>query len=359
MKPLIVIESLVQRLGIRVVLDRLNLTIAAGEYCVVLGRSGSGKSTLLNAIAGLIVPDAGVIELDGKIITRLQPDRRDVSISFQDDRLYPHWTIRRTLAYSHSRQTCLRSDPDAVNQIAKQFSIVDCLDRRPHQVSGGQLRRAALAKAILRRPALLLLDEPLHGLDASLRDDFIHLLGNLDRDRGEEMRPMAVIHVTHDGDEAMRLADRIAVLQDGSISQFAPPTQVYREPINAVVADALGARPVNRIAMSRFVRIATRWPENWTNRKDPMHDDPVVLIRPEWIRFRSSLDPASMPDQPIVWDVTLISRRFVAGRWECNWTDGDQVWITLTTDCPGEQNETLDSGLTYQLSIDFGNVILC
>lgn len=164
-------------------LDGLDLDIQAGEYVVALGPSGCGKSTLLQIIAGLIPPDAGEITLGSRVLNRVAPLDRDVSILFQDDRLYPHWSLRQNLEIAVRRSAVKAAINEGLNAVDRavlmqRLGIDDLLERRPDQVSGGQLRRAALAKALLRQPAICLLDEPLAAIDATLREDVIRLLSN-------------------------------------------------------------------------------------------------------------------------------------------------------------------------------------
>ena len=309
------------------VLRSLDFSLAAGEHCAILGRSGSGKSTLLRLIAGLIPLESGLIEIHQRSVARTSPKDRDVALMFQDDRLYPHWTLRQAMKRAWQASVVARQDETELESLAQRFQIADILDRRPDQVSGGQLRRAALAKAILRRPAILLLDEPLHGLDASLREDFLSLLTELPRQRGRAadgtpLPPTAIVHVTHDGDEAMRLADRIAVLEEGRVVQSGTPIEIYHRPRTLAVACSLGHPPVNvvsAIACDAFAleMIGDQW-----------------IIRPESIEVVR--DRTATSDE-IRWHAKLIQSRFVNGRWVSLWRSHEQAWRCVSMEDPMEK----------------------
>jgi len=214
-----------------------------------------------------------------------------------------------------------------VECLAARFQITDILDRRPDQVSGGQLRRAALAKAILRRPTILLLDEPLHGLDASLREDFLSLLNELPRRRGrtadgKPLPPTAIVHVTHDGDEAMRLADRIAVLDQGRIVQSATPWEIYRRPQTLAVARALGQPSVNvilPIARNAFALDANA--AHW-------------IVRPEDIKVMFGPNDGSDEAR---WPAELVQSSFVNGSWISLWRSHQQEWRCVSGEDPREK----------------------
>ena len=219
------------------VLSDLNLQIESGHYVVLLGPSGCGKTTTLRMIAGLGKPDRGRILLHGEDVTNVPPRRRDVAMVFQGDALYPHLTIRQSMRYA------LKGVSDAAARIknsAAQVGIDHLLDRRPSQLSGGELRRAAVAKGISRGASIRLLDEPLSAIDASavhsLQDQLL---------RWHHEYPGTTLHVTHDGNEAMRLADRIAVMHEGRIAQYATPDEIYCRPATKSVAMAIGWPPMS------------------------------------------------------------------------------------------------------------------
>jgi len=227
----------------RKILRELDLRIEAGEYVVLLGPSGCGKTTTLRMIAGLDRPDQGSVRINGRDVSAVPPRHRDVAMVFQQDALYPHLSIRQSIRCG------LEHFPDAQTRLleaARMVGIDSLLDRLPSQLSGGELRRAAVAKAIARRAAVRLLDEPLSAIDATavhaIQDHLSHWHADF---------PGTTLHVTHDGNEAMRLADKIAVMQRGRMLQFASPGVIYDAPASIQVALAVGWPPMNFFA-ARF-----------------------------------------------------------------------------------------------------------
>ncbi|MGE0718590.1 MAG: ABC transporter ATP-binding protein [Alphaproteobacteria bacterium] len=235
-----------KRYGRTVALAGLDLRIEAGEFVSLLGPSGSGKTTTLNILAGLLEPDGGTVEIGGRDVTRLSPDRRDIAMVFQNYALYPHMTIAENLAFPlRARGRALPADAIAakVRAVADALGIGHLLERQPREVSGGQQQRVALGRAMVRDPKVFLLDEPLSNLDARLRLRMRHDLKALH----QRLRSTAV-YVTHDQGEAMSLSDRIAIYSGGVLQQFAPPVEIYRRPVNAFVANFMGEREMNNIA---------------------------------------------------------------------------------------------------------------
>ena len=335
------------------ILRDLDLTLSPGEYCVVLGKSGGGKSTLLRIIAGLLQAASGKTRINGIDVENTVAKDRDVALLFQDDRLYPHWSIRRTLELADQRSPLFDPLDKAVDSLADRFEIGDILNRRPDEVSGGQLRRAALAKAILRRPAIALLDEPLHGLDAGLREHVVTMLTDFPTDRGDQLPSTAILHVTHDGDEAMRLGDQIAVLDGGRIVQKGTPSDIYYRPQSIAVADALGQPPANRMKCNQFIAVVNCADELLKSRSLEFKTDDWVLIRPESIAIEQTLDNAIASNR-VTWDVRWVSTRLVAGRWLSHWVRGDQTWVTITESDPESiRNEAGE----VELSVAFEDLI--
>lgn len=226
-------------------LEPTSLTIDAGEFLTLLGPSGCGKSTTLSLIAGLEYPSSGRIYVDGQDVTDSPPQRRDVAMVFQSYALYPHLNVydniafplrlrRRGLGESQVRQM--------VTATAGTLGIDQLLERVPRQLSGGQRQRVALGRAIVRRPAAFLLDEPLSNLDNQLRVQMRSELKEL-----HSSLQATMIYVTHDQAEAMVLSDRMAVMKDGVVQQVGRPLEVYRNPANTFVASFLGERGMNLI----------------------------------------------------------------------------------------------------------------
>lgn len=219
--------------GRRAALDGVSFSVGDGETLVVLGPSGAGKTTLLRVLAGLEAADSGSIALDGRDITSLQPDRRRIAMVFQDDALFPHMTIAQNLAFAGAGE-------DRVHSVARALEIDRHLRERPARLSGGERQRAALARAVLSDPRVLLLDEPLAHLDPQLR---VHV-----RRQFAEFRRQfsgAVIHVTHDHVEALSVGDRLAIMIDGRIIQHGSPRDVYNYPSNVRVARFFGSPAMN------------------------------------------------------------------------------------------------------------------
>jgi multiple sugar transport system ATP-binding protein len=222
------------------VLDGVTLAMEACEFVAFLGPSGSGKSTLLRIIAGLEALDDGEVWLEGRRIDQLAPGDRDVAMVFQHYALYPHMSVRENMAFG-LRNARVAKDEIAtrVAEAARVLEIEEHLDKKPAQMSGGQRQRVAIGRAIVKKPKLFLLDEPLSNLDAALRNRTRVELAQLRR-RVEA----AVIMVTHDQAEAMTLADRIVVMNDRKIQQVGAPMEIYTRPANAFVARFVGSPPM-------------------------------------------------------------------------------------------------------------------
>ncbi len=229
-----------KRFGATVALDGLSLAMAPGEFLALLGGSGSGKSTLLRLIAGFEVPDAGRVLLDGADLAPLPPHRRPVGMMFQGYALFPHLSVFDNVAYGLRREGVARAE--IAQRVAEALAMVGLSEqvrRRPHQLSGGQRQRVALVRALVRRPRLLLLDEPLAALDAGLRERTGLELRAIQRATGA-----GFVMVTHDQAEALALADRVAVLNEGRLAQLASPVELYERPASRFVARFLGAANV-------------------------------------------------------------------------------------------------------------------
>ncbi|HWF83922.1 MAG TPA: ATP-binding cassette domain-containing protein [Vicinamibacterales bacterium] len=225
----------------RVAVQDLTLEIGDGELLVLVGPSGCGKSTVLRLIAGLETPTSGRILIDGRDMTGVPPNERDLAMLFQSYALYPHKTVADNLGFGLRMRGVDRGVIESrVGAVAAALQIEPLLDLKPAQLSGGQRQRVALGRAIVREPRAFLLDEPLSNLDPQLRVDTRAELGQLHRRLRATM-----IHVTHDQEEAMTLGDRIAVLRDGAAEQVAPPLQVYQRPVNTFVATFVGSPKMN------------------------------------------------------------------------------------------------------------------
>ena len=217
-------------------LQPTSLTIRKGEFFSILGPSGSGKTTTLRLIAGFERPDRGVISLAGKVVTRLPPDKRNVNTVFQNYALFPHLTIGENVAYPLIMKKV--SKAEISKRVADALQLVEMKgfeDRLPHQLSGGQRQRIALARALVGRPVVLLLDEPLGALDLRLRQQMQHILTSLQDQLG-----LTFVYVTHDQGEALSMSDRVAIMSDGRIEQVGSPEDLYYSPKNQFVAKFVG-----------------------------------------------------------------------------------------------------------------------
>lgn len=218
-------------------LSGVSFDVAPGEVLTLLGPSGCGKSTLLRIVAGLEEPSEGALTLDGRDLSSVPAGRRDVGFVFQSYALYPHLTVRGNLSLALQVQGLAAPDlARRVGETAEMLGLEALLDRRPAQLSGGQQQRVALGRALVRRPRLLLLDEPLSNLDALLREEMRGELRALFR-----RLSATVIYVTHDQSEAMSLSDRVLVLDAGKARQCAPPLELYRRPADVFTATFVGS----------------------------------------------------------------------------------------------------------------------
>jgi ABC-type sugar transport system ATPase subunit len=219
----------------------VSLEIASGEFMVLVGPSGCGKSTLLRLVAGLEEPSAGAIAIDGADVAGLEPRERDVAMVFQNYALYPHMTVRKNLEFPLRMRCWPRARSAAkVEEVAGLLGLADLLERKPRQLSGGQMQRVALGRALVREPRVFLFDEPLSNVDARVRAEMRAELKTLHRRLGVTM-----IYVTHDQVEAMTLGGRIAVMDRGRLEQVGPPLEVWSAPSSAFVAGFLGSPPMN------------------------------------------------------------------------------------------------------------------
>jgi ABC-type sugar transport system ATPase subunit len=234
-------KDIVGKKGTQRVLGELSLEVADGELLVLVGPSGCGKSTLLRCIAGLEELSRGAIRMDGRDLTGLQPRDRDIAMVFQSYALYPHLTVRDNLAFGlKMHRTPAPEIARRIDEVAGMLGLSALLERKPAQLSGGQRQRVAMGRAVVRHPKLFLFDEPLSNLDAALRGQMRVELRRLHQRLGA-----TTIYVTHDQVEAMTLADRIAVLDQGALMQVGPPSELYAQPANLFVARFIGTPEMN------------------------------------------------------------------------------------------------------------------
>ncbi|MFM8777039.1 MAG: ABC transporter ATP-binding protein [Actinomycetota bacterium] len=233
---LVELRSLCKNFGAVKAADNVSLDIESGEFITLLGPSGSGKTTVLRLIAGFENPDSGSIHLSGKDITHLPPFDRDVNTVFQDYALFPHMTALVNVEYGlRTRKVPKDQRTRQAREAIAAVKLEHATDRLPHQLSGGQRQRIALARAMVLRPKVLLLDEPLGALDRRLREEMQEELKSIQRDAG-----ITFIFVTHDQEEAMRMSDRIVIFNEGRIEQVGTPRDLYERPSTAFVAGFVG-----------------------------------------------------------------------------------------------------------------------
>lgn len=237
----VTLKNISKRFGQTGALSNIDLRIEDGEFCVLLGPSGCGKSTLLNIIAGLIPQDSGSILMDSEPIEHLSPRERDVAMVFQNYALYPHMTVSQNLSFGlRMRKVPKDIIEERIQETAQLLGIETLLERKPRELSGGQQQRVAMGRALVRRPRLFLLDEPLSNLDARLRTDVRLELKQLHRKiQG------TILYVTHDQVEAMTLGDKVVIMQSGEIRQIGSPMDVYDQPVDTFVAKFIGSPEMN------------------------------------------------------------------------------------------------------------------
>lgn len=326
-------ENVKKRFKDTVVIKGFNLTINDGEFFTFVGPSGCGKSTILNMIAGLEPLTEGTIYFDGVVMNNVQPKDRDVAMVFQNYALYPHMTVYENMAFPLRMKKIKAEVIDReVRRVASVIGIEDLLGRKPASLSGGQRQRVALGRAIIRKPKVFLMDEPLSNLDARLRIEMRSELKKLHRELG-----ITTVYVTHDQAEAMSLSDRVAVIHQGEIQQCGTPHEVYLRPANIFVAGFIGSPPINFIPA--YVRsyeplkidckgimlspLVTTVPER---------DKLIIGIRPEDIRI--SLE---RPEKGIEVSVSIIEP---AGSF--NWVD--VIWNDVNIKGISELNQELKAG---------------
>lgn len=236
-KPIISFRNVVKKFGSMVAVDNVSLDIEPGEFFALLGPSGCGKTTLLRMLAGFEVPSEGHVLIDGQDMGETPPNQRPVNMVFQSYAVFPHMSVAKNVAYGLKIDGVPQSEIDArVQEALELVQLGHLASRRPDQLSGGQRQRVALARALIKKPKVLLLDEPLSALDAKLREAMRFELSQLQQKVG-----ITFIMVTHDQDEALAIASRIAVMHKGGISQLGTPSDLYEFPASRFVADFIGS----------------------------------------------------------------------------------------------------------------------
>ncbi len=321
------------------ILHGFDLAIEPGELIVVVGPSGCGKSTLLRLIAGLDAPSGGDITLGGRRVNGLDPSRRDIAMVFQNYALYPHMSVFENMAYGLRLRGLDRTAiKGRVDWAAELLHLSPLLDRKPKQLSGGQRQRVAMGRALVRKPALFLFDEPLSNLDAQLRNEMRIEIKQLQQSLG-----ITMLYVTHDQVEAMTLADRLVVLRAGRIEQVGVPMDLYERPDTLFVAGFLGAPSMNLVSVTTDVvgRLVLDRGGVW----------PMAVAGPPATRYRLGIRPediaVSATGAGLQGQVALIERLgadsivhirpnggmdVLLARLQgpCSWKIGDQVSVNST-----------------------------
>ncbi|MGZ8501238.1 MAG: ABC transporter ATP-binding protein [Candidatus Limnocylindrales bacterium] len=354
-QPTLVLRGLAKHYRDVVAVDGLDLDVRRGEFLTLLGPSGSGKTTTLRMIAGFTVQSAGTIEIDGVDMSRTPPYRRNVGMVFQNYALFPHMTAGENIAFPLEMRRMARTE--IKQRVAEALALVE-LDRfagrYPRQLSGGQQQRIALARAVVFRPRLLLMDEPLGALDRKLREALQLEIMHISRELGA-----TVIYVTHDQEEALVMSDRIAIFRDGRIEQLGTGEDLYDRPISLFVADFIGE---SNILRGRFERDAAG---GWLTRGDwrwrvggpaveraSVEDGSAaaLIVRPERLRIvgpgeegtvGTNRVEATVSDVLYLGSVRKYELRLTDGQaavvrqpvgGEREWTDGDRVRLTWAVD---------------------------
>ena len=293
--PVLELRHVDIRYGRVTVVEDASFEVAKGEFVTLLGPSGSGKTSLLRAIAGFVVPSAGEVRLDGARMESVPPFERDVGMVFQNYALFPHMTVAKNLSFGPRMMHIPKAETETrVNDALAKVQLSEFAGRYPHELSGGQQQRVAIARALAMRPSLLLLDEPMSNLDARLRAQMRSQLIELLKGLG-----VTALAVTHNQEEALAMSDRIIVMAQGGIRQIGVPTEIYRRPVDAFVADFIGDANVIHARYTGSVGDLARFDADAGVRFYAVNpvvgglDQCVLLVRPESIVLTRESDASA------------------------------------------------------------------
>ncbi|PVZ62948.1 spermidine/putrescine ABC transporter ATP-binding protein PotA [Pelagibaculum spongiae] len=287
--PIIKLSNVSKHFDGKQVVHPIDLTINDGEFITLLGPSGCGKTTILRMIAGLEAPDQGEIWLKDRKITQLDASQRPINTVFQSYALFPHMSVFENIAFGLRMQKVAESEiRQRVKEALEMVRLPDLANRKPHQLSGGQQQRIAIARAVVNRPRLLLLDEPLSALDYKLRKQMQNELKRIQRELG-----ITFLFVTHDQEEALSMSDRVLVMRNGTVEQSGTPREVYETPRNMFVARFVGeinvfnGKLIRRLSENRIKADVDGWIRslNCDNQQLQPGDSIKVLLRPEDLRI--------------------------------------------------------------------------
>jgi|HigsolmetaAR202D_1030399.scaffolds.fasta_scaffold11571_3 iron(III) transport system ATP-binding protein len=342
------LENLTKRFGDTVAVDGASLTVASGEFVALLGPSGCGKTTLLRLIAGFEIPDSGELRIGGRTVAAdgsgLPPERRRVGMVFQDYALFPHLTVEQNIAYGLARRP-KRERAARVAELVALVGLQGLEGRYPHELSGGQQQRVALARALAPEPAVVCLDEPWSAIDPLLRQSMRSELAEILRQAGT-----TVVLVTHDQEEALALADRVALMRDGRIVQVASPERLYHEPVDRWSASFVGpanfleGRLADGHAITALGTLRARPVTNGNNNGKAGGDGAcAVLVRPELVRLA--------PDEE--GEAVVVGREFrghdVLHR--VRLPDGTEIWSQRPS------SEPVELGAHVRIDLDGGGSV--
>ena len=279
-KNFLKIENISKSFGEIKVLENINLNISKSEFFGFLGSSGSGKTTLLRILGGFETPDSGRIYLDGHDITNLEPFERPLNYMFQSYALFPHLNVFNNLAFGIKDHFDKNEINNKVNEISKLLSIENLLDRRIKQLSGGEQQRVALGRCLIKKPKLLLLDEPLAALDKKLRTKTQLELTSL-----QKQLEITFVFVTHDQEEAMSLSDRMAIMKNGNILECSSPEEIYENPKSIYTANFVGIANIFELKKKNENFFSNELNAHFEINKIELNENCNILLRPEKIKI--------------------------------------------------------------------------
>jgi len=359
----VVLRSVSKSFGTTLAVDALDLTITKGSFTTLLGPSGCGKTTTLRMLAGFYEPDEGDILIAGVRQNDVPPNRRNVSIVFQDYALFPHMTVLQNVSYGLKLRRMANAEREQRVGRVLEFLGLDALrGRYPHELSGGQQQRVALGRSIVMEPDVLLMDEPLSNLDAKLRIRVRAELKEIQRLLG-----ITTVYVTHDQDEALSLSDMVAVMADGRLQQYSDPWRLYREPVNRFVADFVGyanvvpgivdavdgAEATVAIAASGGATLRCLDPARRANKGA----DVGIMIRPEWFTVSDDTSPTTATDAALTFDGTVAATSYL-GSFARVWVDVDGLAEPLVIEADLEQRDQLARGSRLRLGVSDRRAVL-
>ena len=365
-KPIISFRDISKRWGSTLAVDSVSLDIQPGEFFALLGPSGCGKTTLLRILAGLEVPSEGHVLIDGRDMSEIPPNKRAVNMVFQSYAVFPHMSVADNVAYGLKIDGVPQPERDQrVQEALDLVQLGHLAERMPDQLSGGQRQRVALSRALVKKPKVLLLDEPLSALDAKLREAMRFELSQLQQKVG-----ITFIMVTHDQDEALAIASRIAVMNKGSIAQLGTPSDLYEFPASRFVADFIGSVNMfeGTLLDDKPTEATVSCPELDPHRVHVPHSVPGKAKAPVWVAIRpekmtlhkDAAEPPVVPECPAahnvakgeikeisylgdisIYHVLLANGRLIRisrpnrSRWDQdNFTLGEKVWVSWAGSSP-------------------------